>query len=196
MDDKNLSLRSRTLPSDETSERQMILVSDENGNFTGEYIPKMVGHRGEGKRHLAITVLLVNSRGEVLLQKRKHQIFDYIWDLTGATHPLHLPDGSDESLEQATLRCLKREYGIDKVEVKNLGAFNYFARYGKLCENEHCAVMVGEYDGPINLNPKVGYEYKWVDEREFLKDINHNPQNYTPWAKEAVKILEAKGFFN
>lgn len=33
-----------------------------------------------------------------------------------------------------------------------------------------------------------------MDKEEFLKDIKENPQNYTPWAKEAVKILQKTGF--
>lgn len=169
---------------------QVILVSDDNGNFTGEYIPKDVGHTGSGKRHLAITVLIYNSKGEVLLQKRKHQVFDNIWDITGATHPLHKEDGTDETFEEATLRCLKREYGIENVSLKNLGSFNYFAEDGEKCENEHCAMMVGEYNGSLNLNPEVGYKYKWMPKEEFLADIEKNPKNYTKWAVEGVKILK------
>jgi isopentenyl-diphosphate Delta-isomerase len=88
---------------------QIILACDDNGKFI-EYIPKMVGHTGDGRRHLAITVLLYNSKGEVLLQRRKHKVFDNIWDFTGSTHPLHKEDGKDESLEEATLRFLKVEY--------------------------------------------------------------------------------------
>lgn len=171
---------------------QVILAVDENGKFSGEYIPKMVGHTGKGKRHLAITVLLYNKRGEVLLQKRKHKIFDNIWDLTGATHPLHKEDGTDESLEEATRRCLRVEYGISEVgEVRVVGEFNYFAKYGKYCENEHCAILVGEYDGPIKMDPNVGYEYKWVEREEFLKDIEKNPKNYTAWAQKAAKFLKS-----
>ena len=169
---------------------QTIIICDETGKPTGEYILKEIGHTGSGKRHLAITVLLYNNKGQVLLQKRKHQVFDDIWDLTGATHPLH-QDGGNETFEEATKRCLKREYGItDKIELKNLGTFNYFARYGNLCENEHCALMVGEYNGKVELNTEVGYEYKWMDEGDFLKDIKENPQNYSPWAVEGVKILK------
>lgn len=171
-------------------ENQIILVSDEQGNFTGEYIPKEVGHKGEGKRHLAITVLLYNKKGEVLLQKRKHQVFDNIWDLTGATHPLHREDGSDETFEGATLRCLEREYGIKNVKTKNLGEFNYFAQDGERCENEHCAMMIGEYNGDVHLNPEVGYEYKWMPKSEFLADIEKNPDKYSKWAREGVKILQ------
>src|SRR3990172_1855818 len=142
---------------------QVILACDENGAFAGEYIPKEEGHTGGGKRHLAIAVLLYNSRGEVLLQRRKHRVFGDVWDLTGATHPLHRDDGTDETLEVATARCLQREYGIEDVAVRMVGAFNYFARYGALCENEHCALFVGTYDGEVRLNPEVGYGYCWVD---------------------------------
>ncbi|MDO8638071.1 MAG: NUDIX domain-containing protein [Candidatus Daviesbacteria bacterium] len=173
-------------------DNQIILVCDEKGKFNGEYIPKEVGHTGEGKRHLAIAVLLENSKGEVLLQRRKHKIFNDIWDVTGATHPLHLKNGIDETYEEATERCLKREYGIGVREVREVrvvGEFNYFSQYGELCENEHCAMLIGKYDGQLNLNPEVGYNYKWMDKKEFLKDIKQNPTHYSPWAVEGVKLL-------
>ena len=180
--------------------KQIILACDDSGKFSGEYIPKEVGHTGSGKRHLAITVLLYNNKGQVLLQKRKHKIFDNIWDITGATHPLH-KDAGDESLEEATRRCLKTEWEIREIrEVRVIGSFNYFAPYhtvqGDYCENEHCSILIGEYNGPLALNDQVGYEYKWMDKEEFLKDIEKNPQNYTPWAKESIKILKKSGFFD
>lgn len=174
---------------------QIILVSDDQGNFTGEYIPKAVGHTGEGKRHLAITVLLYNKKGQVLLQKRKHKVFNDIWDLTGATHPLHNLNGNDESFEQATLRCLDREYGIKGVDLVNSGSFNYFAKYGEFCEHEHCAILIGEYNGKFKLNKEVGFGYKWIDKHKFLKDIGKNPNSYSPWAMKGVKILKKAGFF-
>lgn len=178
---------------------QIILAVDDGGNFL-EYIPKEIGHKGKGRRHLAITVLLFNSKGQVLLQKRKHQLFNNLWDLTGATHPLHKTDGFDESLEEATKRCLREEWDIKDIrDIKILGEFNYFAPYhtaqGDFCENEHCFMMVRKYDGELNLNPDAGYEYKWMRWSEFLKDIATNPQNYTPWAKEGVKVLKETGFF-
>lgn len=175
--------------------QQTILAVDEKGEFT-EYIPRMVGHTGEGKRHLAITVLIYNDKGEVLLQKRKHKVFDDIWDITGATHPIHKEDGVDESLEESTLRCLKTEWGIESVNLKDYGAFPYFAKYDEYCENEYCYILVGEYSGEIRLNPDEGYSHKWMGKGDFLEDIDKSPQNYTPWAVEAVKLLKAKGFFS
>ena len=175
--------------------QQIILACDDQGNFQ-EYIPKEVGHTGEGRRHLAITVLLYNSKGQCLLQKRKHKVFDNIWDFTASTHPLHT-ELRDETLEQATKRCLETEYVItEKIALKNLGFFNYFAKVGDLCENEHCAMMVGKYDGEINMNTKVGYEYKWMSKEDFLKDFENNPQKWAPWVAEGVKVLKQAGFFN
>ncbi|MBU1000170.1 NUDIX domain-containing protein [Patescibacteria group bacterium] len=184
---------------------QVILAVDDNGKFL-EYIAKEKGHKGKGRRHFAIAVLLQNSQGLVLLQKRKHNIFDNIWDMTGATHLLHREDGSDETLEEATWRCLEVEYGIkEKITFKNLGFFNYFKKYEKccrdeteslFCENEHCAMMVGEYEGEIKMNPTVGYEYKWMEKQEFLKNIEASPKNYSPWAIEGIKILKQNNFFN
>ncbi len=219
---------------------QTILAVDDSGNFL-EYIPKETGHTGAGQRHLAITVLIYNSKGQVLLQRRKHQIFDNIWDFTGATHPLHKPhlchseersdvgilinelssssnkdchalrarndrkcklckqDGIDETLEEATQRCLEVEYGIkEKIPFKNLGFFNYFAPYhtvqGDFCENEHCVLMTGEYNGEVKMDPGIGYEYKWMNKEDFLNDIKSNPQKYAPWVLEGVKILQQVEF--
>lgn len=174
---------------------QVIIVCDDKGNPTGEYIPKEEGHSGEGRKHLAICVLLENSKGEVLLQRRKHKIFDNIWDVTGATNNLHI-NGKDESFIDAAKRCLKEEYGIEGVELKVFGKFNYFVQYGELCENEHCAILVGKYDGELDVNLEDAYEVKWVNKKEFLKDLEQNPDKYTPWCKEAVKILKEKSFFS
>ena len=176
-------------------DEQIILAVDDNGKFL-EYIPKSVGHTGEGKRHLAITVLVYNTQGQVLLQKRKHKVFDNIWDFTASTHPLHT-DSGDESLEQAALRALKEEYGIGEVgELREVGEFNYYAKVQDLCENEHDHILVGEYNGGISLNSQHGYEAKWVDKKEVLKDMESNPQNYTAWAKESLKVLKQTGFFS
>ncbi|MBI2020597.1 NUDIX domain-containing protein [Candidatus Daviesbacteria bacterium] len=136
-----------------------------------------------------------NSQGEVLLQKRKHQVFDNLWDVTASTDLSHFEDGRDEKVEEAAYRCLKREYGIEKVEnLKTLGGFSYFAKDGEHCENEYDYILVGGYDGEVNMDPNVGYEYKWVKKEDFLKDIEQNPKNYTPWAIESAKILKQVGF--
>lgn len=175
--------------------KQTILACDDQGNFL-EYIPKEVGHTGEGRRHLAITVLIYNSKGQVLLQRRKHKVFDNIWDFSASTHPLHT-DSGDETLEQATSRALKEEYGIGEVgDLGEVGEFNYYAKVEDLCENEHDHILIGEYNGEFKLNLTDAYEAKWVDKKEVLKDMESNPQKYTEWSKISLKVLKQSGFFD
>lgn len=175
---------------------QVILVVDENGNHTGEYVEKWVAHTGEGQHHKAISVLLYNSKDEVLIQKRKHKVHNDIWDLTGSTHQLHRKDGTDETDEEATWRCLEREYGIsEKIPVKVMGGVNYFAPYGEFCENEYDVILTGEYNGEVKPNSETEYEHKWMNKQEFLKDIEANPKKYAPWAVEGVKLLKSTNFF-
>lgn len=176
---------------------QVILAVDDQGKFLG-YIPKSVGHTGQGRRHLAITVLLYNSKGQVLLQKRKHKVFNNIWDFTGSTHPLH-KDGGDETLEEAARRCLETEWDIRDIrdirDLRVIGGFNYFAKIDSLCENEHDNLLIGEYNGEVRLNPDAAYEYKWVNKSELLKDMEANPDKYSAWANEGLKLLKNVGFF-
>jgi isopentenyl-diphosphate Delta-isomerase len=173
---------------------QIIIGVDKDGNPTGEYFPKEEGHTGEGKRHLAVTVVLYNDTGEVLIQLRKHKVFDRVWDLAPSTHQLHKPSGKDETDEQAALRALKREYGITKIKLKTIGGFNYFAQYGELCENEYDKLLIGEYNGEVILNKEIAYDCRWMEKEEFFEDIAGNPKRYTPWAVKAAEILKEIDF--
>lgn len=196
---------------------QVILACDERGNFI-EYIPKMEGHIGVGKRHLGITILLFNDQGEILSQRRKHLVFDNVWCFTADTHQLHKPhsrhseersplrlseasdvgiSGADETIEAAAKRCLAVEYGITAtIPTQNLGGYNYAAQDGELCEKEFCLMIIGEYDGDLQLNPAVGYEYMWLSKSDFLKDVEEHPQKYAPWVKGGIEVLKEHNFFD
>src|SRR3989338_3470242 len=175
-------------------DNQTILACDDNGKFL-EYIPRMEGHLGHGKRHIGITIVLLNKKGQMLLQRRKHLVFDNIWCFTADTHPLHLGE-RDETNEEACVRCLDREYAIKKkINFNNYGKFNYFGIYKQYCENENCFLMVGEYNGKFILNPEAGYEYKWVSKEDFLKDFEENPKKYAPGVPEGVELLKKFDFF-
>lgn len=168
--------------------RQQLIIVDENDVPTGAYEDKGECHFGEGIHHRAFVVLLENSKGEVLLQLRKHVRWDKFWDLTAISHVLHFED-YDETYEEAANRSLRDEMGIDGIKLEKIGGFNYFANYHAHCENEYCAVLVGQYDGEVAANPDVIYEYSWMPKQEFISDVKNNPEKYTPWAIETVKIL-------
>lgn len=168
--------------------RQLLIIVDENDVPTGQYEDKGECHFGEGIHHRAFVVLLENSKGEVLLQLRKHVRWDKFWDLTAISHVLHLED-HDETYEEAANRSLGHEMGVSGVRVKKIGGFNYFAKYHSHCENEYCAVLIGKYDGEIAANADVIYEYKWMPKQAFIDDVKKNPDIYTPWAIETIKFL-------
>lgn len=165
---------------------QLILV-DEKDNKLG-YGTLKDSHTGLGKRHRAFVTLLFNDNDQVLLQKRKHRLFDGLWDLTAISHPLRI-NRKDETFQEASDRALKKEMGITGVQVVQVGAFNYFARDGKNCENEYCAVLTGDFSGSFKPNKDEVYEAKWVKFDEFISDTRKNSQKYTPWARKTVKIL-------
>lgn len=167
---------------------QMLILVDENDNFLGKYSPKSQCHTGKGLHHRAFTILILNEKNEVLLQERKHKIWNHFWDLTNS-HPLHLTEVIDETYKEAASRCLKKEWGVD-FPIKKHFAFNYFAQFGNFCENEYCVFMTGEYNGEICPNPEAVYEYKWIPLEKLLKDIKIHPKIYTPWLLKAFGELE------
>lgn len=133
-------------------------------------------------------IALYNSKGQLLLQRRKHDLFSNRWDLTGASHPLRLRS-RNESYREAAARCVKTEFGVSGVSFRKIGAFNYFARQGKNCENEHCAVLVGKYDGKVKTNHKVAYGFRWASLEETLVQIRNKPQSFVMWARLGAKVL-------
>lgn len=167
-------------------EQRLILVDRKDGILG--YAPRSVCHTGKGKRHRAFVIALYNSKGQILLQRRKHALFTNLWDLTGASHPLRLR-GRNESYAEAAARCLKVEFGLRGIPLRKIGAFNYFAQQGKRCENEHCALMVGKYDGKVRPNPKVAYGSRWASLRTTLRETRAKPDSFVMWARLGAKLL-------
>jgi isopentenyldiphosphate isomerase len=84
---------------------------------------------------------------------------------------------------------VKNEFGVKGISFKKIGAFNYFAPQGKKCENEHCAVIVGKYDGKVKANRKVAYGFRWASLSETLAAIRKRPQSFVMWARLGANIL-------
>ena len=166
---------------------QTLILVDNKDRILG-YAPRSICHTGKGRRHRAFVIALYNSKGELLLQRRKHALFSNLWDLAGASHPLRLR-GRNESYGEAATRCIKDEFGLRGISFRKLGAFNYFAPHGKKCENEHCALIVGKYDGKVKVNPKVAYGFRWAPLKETLGEIRRRPASFVMWARLGSKLL-------
>ena len=133
----------------------LILVDDKD-NLLG-YASRQTCHTGRGRRHRAFVTLIFDENNRVLLHRRRHKLFDGLWDMTAISHPLRI-NGQNETYQKASDRALFKEMGIAHVPIEKISAFNYFARDGENCENEYCAILVGHYDGDIKPNKNKVYE--------------------------------------
>ncbi|MBI2007185.1 MAG: NUDIX domain-containing protein [Candidatus Blackburnbacteria bacterium] len=169
---------------------QLVILVDENDNSLGVYAPRHKAHTGKGLRHRAFVCFVLDKDGRILLQKRKHWLWDGLWDLSAVSHPLFI-DGQEESYQEGASRALKKEMGVGGVVLEKIGGFSYYAKHEKDsgCENEYCAILYGRYDGTVKGDKEDIYEYKWTPFEEFIKDTKDNPQFYTPWAVLTAKAL-------
>ena len=84
-------------------------ILDEQGNKTGESRPYLEAHE-KGLIHSAVHVWIVNSKNEILIQKREknRRFFPGHWDISSAGHV----SAGQTSLE-AGIREVKEELGLD-----------------------------------------------------------------------------------
>lgn len=166
---------------------QILILCDEHGTATG-YAPRSACHRGAGQRHQAIMVFLRDPAGRLSIARRRHALWDDLWDLGGATHPLHDANG-DESRERAARRCLRDEWNID-LPVEHLFDFNYRAEDGSGgVEFEHCAVYVADCVSQPAANPDHAYEVRWLETQTCRDEVRGHPEQFTPWARDAIDRL-------
>ncbi|MFQ6020532.1 MAG: isopentenyl-diphosphate Delta-isomerase [Candidatus Aenigmatarchaeota archaeon] len=164
-----------------------IILVDENDNEIG-FEEKIKAHMNGGKLHRAFSIFVFNSKGQLLIQKRAEDKYHFgdLWANTCCSHPR-----KGETLEQAVHRRLKEEFGFD-CELKEVFSFIYKADFKNgLSENEFDHVFIGKYDGEVKPDFKEISEWKWINIEELRKDIQENPDKYTPWFKIAIdRVLE------
>lgn len=125
-----------------------IILVDKKDNPIGE-IEKLSAHLGDGKLHRAISVILQNNKGEVLLTQRalKKPLWPTFWANTYCSHP-----NVGESLEQVCIRRAKEELGIEVKDFQELFTIKYQARWNEFfSENEIDHVFLAKYNGKLKL---------------------------------------------
>lgn len=172
----------------------MVILVDENDRQVG-IMEKMEAHR-KAYLHRAISVFIVNKKGEWILQRRASEKYHSggLWTNTCCTHPQ--PGESD--LEAANRR-LMQEMGIE-TELKEIYHFIYKEELdNNLTEYELDHVFIGETNTFPVPDPVEVSEWKAVKFQDLKKDIITNPGNYTVWFKKIfseVSELINKSFKN
>jgi isopentenyl-diphosphate delta-isomerase len=155
---------------------ELVILVDKNDNAIGT-MEKMEAHR-KGELHRAFSVLVFNSKGEMLLQKRAKGKYHSggLWTNACCSHPM-----PEEKTEDASRRRLKEEMGID-VQPEFIYKFIYKANLDKnLIEHEYDHVLTGIFNGEPLINKNEVEEWKFVTMTWLKKDILLHPENYTYW---------------
>ena len=143
---------------------------------------KLDAHQ-RGLKHRAISVLVRNSGGAFLLQRRNPAKYHSggLWTNACCSHPL-----PGESTADAARRRLSQEMGF-ACPIEPLFTFHYNTPVpGGLIENELVHVFGGQHDGPIKPDPAEVSEWKWISYTDLAADLHDRPDDYTVWFRQYV----------
>jgi isopentenyl-diphosphate delta-isomerase len=162
-----------------------VILVDTHDTPVGQ-MEKMEAHL-KGELHRALSVLVFNSNGEMLLQQRAFSKYHTpgLWSNTACSHPR--PE--EDSLGAATRR-LGEEMGFT-TELQKSFDFIYKAHFDNgLIEHEFDHVFFGSFDGVPVINPVEANDYKWVKPDLLMEDMRSKPENYTVWFRIIMEKIE------
>ena len=157
---------------------ESVILVNEHDEEVGT-MEKLRAHK-EGKLHRAFSVLIFNSKGELLLQKRAASKYHSggLWSNTCCSHPQ-----PGETILEAANRKLLQEMGIE-ADLTSAHKFIYKAKLdNQLTEYECDHVIVGYFDGEPILNRHEAEDYKFLPVSAIQQDALANPDQYTCWFK-------------
>ncbi|MEU1554224.1 isopentenyl-diphosphate Delta-isomerase [Streptomyces scabiei] len=172
----------------EIRERLRVELVDTRGRAIGDTTVHEAHFGDAGLLHRAFSVLLVNERDEVLLQRRAatKRRFPGLWSNTCCGHP-----GPGEALVDAARARLTDELGIRVATLEVGGAFVYRAADpgSGYVEHEYDHVLVGEFDGePPDIDPAEVSEVAWRPLDEILRELDGaGATAFTPWFGQVVR---------
>lgn len=164
-------------------EVEQVVLVDQDDRPTG-VAGKMAAHRA-GVLHRAFSVLVWNSRGEVLLQKRARSKYHSggLWTNACCGHPR-----PGEDVAAAASRRLKEELGFT-CPLTAIGELTYRADLDQgLIEHEFVHVFRGFYEGEMTPDPAEVEDLKWVTPEVLLQTFDETPEIFTAWF---VKYMRA-----
>jgi isopentenyl-diphosphate delta-isomerase len=164
-----------------------VILVDEKDNVVGE-MEKMEAHR-KGILHRAFSILIFNSKGELLLQKRSVKKYHSggLWTNACCSHPT-----TDESIHDATRKRLMLEMGIE-LQPEFAYKFIYKTKLDRnLIEYELDYVFTGVFDGTPIINQDEVEDWKFMSISSIRQDITKKPELYSAWFKLIIDHPELK----
>ena len=155
-------------------------ILNENGEYLNEVQTRDKCHK-EGLWHKAIAVFIINSKGQVLLQKRSSnkKMWPNMWDITSGGHVL-----SGEFGFQAAIRETKEELGVnlDREDITFIGSVISNNKKNDILDkhfNEYYIVNKDIDETKLKLQKEEVSEVKWMDKQEIINRIKNNYDGIT-----------------
>jgi isopentenyl-diphosphate delta-isomerase len=166
-------------------EEKVVLVNEAN-EFQGT-MNKMEAHE-KGVLHRAISILIYNSQGEMLIQQRAKTKYHWpmIWSNAVCSHPRE-----NETFQEAADRRLKEELNIS-CSLSELYRFVYQAtdETTGLIEHEYDVVFQGVFDDDIPFNSDEVNAVQWIKHQQLIQEVESTPEKFSFWFKEILKKIE------
>jgi len=140
---------------------------------------KALCHAGRGVLHRAFSLLIFNTRGELLLQQRSpaKRLWPLYWSNSCCSHPR-----GSESMRVATRRRLREELGL-VCALEFLYKFQYHAQFDDDgAEHELCSVFIGCSDETPRINREEIHDWRWIAPEILQAEMSGADRaKYTPW---------------
>lgn len=156
---------------------ETVVLVDPDGQAIG-VAEKLDAHR-RGLRHSAVSVFLVNSDGEMLIQQRAAGKYHSPgrWANACCTHPR---PGEDPAA--AAARRLGEELGIEAPPIQPSGSIAYREQVSPtLIEDEVCQLFIGRHDAPVRPHPAEVAATRWIGREALLKEVGNAPDRFAVW---------------
>lgn len=168
--------------------REMVVLTDADDVEMG-VLEKLQAHR-TGVMHRAFSIFLLNTAGELLLQRRAVGKYHSggLWSNACCGHPRP----GEDTLEAATRR-MTEELGLTS-ELTHLFSFVYTAELdGGLVEHELDHVFVGWTDEVPNPDPEEVGDWRWMGVEQIRTWLEVEPEAFTAWFTPALERLLQPG---
>lgn len=170
---------------------QLIALVDENDKITGK-LDKWEAHK-KGVLHRGFTVCLY-YKDQIILQHRKHPVFDGVYDLTFSSHPVFKDDTLQDNLD-AVYESLLREWNVKKedlvYEPLEKGPFYYQAKdpQSEYTEHEMCYLYISEVAALPSPNYDFAYGFSLIPKKLITDNLQPITKLFAPWVPKLLEVL-------
>jgi isopentenyl-diphosphate delta-isomerase len=159
-----------------TTDNDAVILVDAQDRPLGT-APKLDAHR-RGLKHRAVSALVRNASGQMLLQRRAAGKYHSAgqWANACCSHPR-----PGESTEAAVHRRLAEEMGVE-CSLALLFTTSYRAAVSnELIEDELVHVFAGTHEGAVVPDSSEVSEWKWIFLADLVTDLRAQPDAYAAW---------------